>query len=95
MCVCVCVLGGGVSVLRDEALSKYSVSELSQLVSENCCGKKPLHICCPEVKCFIQIVKETHKEKRHDRKELGFSLHGMEKSCFSLTISLDRFMELP
>ena len=32
-------------------------------------------------KCFVQVVKETHRKEGHNRAELDFSLHKKEKKC--------------
>ena len=31
-------------------------------------------------KCFVRVVKETHRKEGHNRAELGFSLHKKEKN---------------
>ena len=30
-------------------------------------------------KCFVRVVKETHRKEGHNRAKLGFSLHKKEK----------------
>ena len=34
-------------------------------------------------KCFVRVVKETHRKEGHNRAKLGFSLHKKEKNLFS------------
>ena len=42
------------------------------------CGKNTF----VDQKCFVRVVKETLRKERHNRAELGFSLHKKEKNLF-------------
>ena len=35
-------------------------------------------------KCFVRVVKETHRKEGHNRAELGFSQHKKEKKSVFL-----------
>ena len=48
------------------------------------CGKNTF----VDQKCFVRVVKETHRKERHNRAELGFSLHKKEKNLFFFSFFL-------
>lgn len=53
-------------------------------------GKKTQIIWWPEVKCFVWVVKETHRKERHSREELGFSFYRRWKTeVFHCTLHVE------
>ena len=48
------------------------------------CGEKPPYIWWPEVKCFVWVLKETHRKERkaHGKEELSFYPHRWKAKFF-------------
>ena len=45
-------------------------------------------------KCFVRVVKETHRKEGHNRAELGFSQHKKEKKSVFLFSSHTAFFTI-